>query len=121
VLAQINPDTVQLAGGAASLFFFIGGVNAILKLVDRLRGQPPVEHLKVIADDMNKRLCHLEAQRELDVRQQEERRRALYSHVDKTRLELKEDIKALDAKVGVMPAEVVALLRNTGAMEGRKK
>jgi hypothetical protein len=117
MLAQIYTDTLQWAGGAASLFFFVGGVNAILKLVDRLRGQPPAEQLKVMADDLNKRLCRLEAQREVDCREQEERRRALYSHVDKTRLELKEDIKALDTKIGVMPVEIVALLRNTGAIE----
>jgi len=117
MLAQIHPDTLQVAGGIASLFFFVGGINAILKLVDRLRGQPPAEHLKVIADEMSKRLCHLEGLRERDGREHEERRRALYLHVDKTRLELKEDIKALEAKIGVMPAEIVTLLRNTGAIE----
>jgi hypothetical protein len=117
MLAQFNPDTLQWAGGIASLFFFVGGVNAILKLVDRLRGQPPAEHLKVIADEMGKRVSHLEECREHDAKEHEERRRALYAHVDKTRMELKEDIRALDAKVGVMPAEIVTLLRNTGAIE----
>jgi hypothetical protein len=117
MLGQISADTLQWAGGAASLFFFVGGVNAVLRLVDRLRGEPPAEQLKVLSDDLNKRVCRLEAQREVDAREQEERRRALYSHVDKTRLELKEDIKALDEKVGVMPAEIVALLRNTGAIK----
>lgn len=117
ILAQLHPDALQIAGWVASLFFFVGGVNATLKLADRLRGQPPVEHLKVLTDDVSQRVVKLEGWRESDGREQEDRRRAIYNHVDKTRLELKQDIKALDDKVAAMPAEIVTLLRNTGALQ----
>ncbi len=116
VIAQLSPDTLQIAGGMASVFFLVGGINAILKLADRVRGQPSVEQLKVVTDALHQRVRALEVLRERDHKDQAERRAALYQHVEKTRLELKQDLKALDAKIGAMPAEIVALLRNTGAL-----
>ncbi len=116
MLAQITPDALHIAGGLASMFFVIGGVNASLKLFDRLRGQPPAEHLKLLADALNRRLDQLETLREQDLREANDRRRAVYAQLDKTRLELKHDLQALDAKIATMPAEIVALLKNTGAL-----
>ncbi len=116
MLAQINPDSLQIAGGLASMFFVIGGVNAGLKLIDRLRGQPAADQLKVIAEEMSRRVTQLETLRGQDIKDQEERRRDIYSQVDRTRLELKQDIKAIDDRLGAMPAQIVALLRNTGAL-----
>lgn len=116
LLAQITPDALHIAGGVASMFFVIGGINAGFKLVDRLRGQPPAEHIKSLADALNRRLEHLELAREQDLREAEERRGAIYAQLEKTRLELKEDIQGLEEKVATMPAEIVALLRNTGAL-----
>jgi len=37
----MNPDAVQLAGWLACAFFLAGGVNQVLKLVDRAKEQPP--------------------------------------------------------------------------------
>ncbi len=116
LLAQITPDALHIAGGLASMFFVIGGVNTTLKLVDRLRGQPNPERLQPLADALHRRLDQLEAAREHDLREAEERRRAIYAQLDRTRLELKQDIQAVESKIATMPAEIVALLRNTGAL-----
>jgi len=37
----LAPDALQTAGWLASAFFLAGGLNQVLKLVDRTREQPP--------------------------------------------------------------------------------
>lgn len=107
------PNAVQLAAWLGCLFFVIAMINASMKLVDRLRGHPPVEEL-----DQQIRHSSIEVQRRLEALEKlnEEavsRRRAMYAKMESSehRLsqEVRETTKAVQEQVGHVREEVAAL------------
>jgi hypothetical protein len=120
IFAQMPvPTSAEFAGWIVCLAASIWGANQLTKLVHSLRGpspQPPSTELKGAIDLLAVRILALERLSERDT----ERRGEIYEKIDKVRLELTRDIKSVDQRMEAMgkhlPAEIVALLTNTGAI-----
>lgn len=120
IFAQMPvPTSAEFAGWIVCLAAAIWGANQLIKFVNSLRGpspQPPSTELKGAIDLLALRISALERLSARDT----ERRGEIYERIEKVRLELTRDIKEVDKKVEEMgkhlPAEIVALLTNTGAI-----
>jgi len=123
-----DPNSYQAVGFIAlAIFAMVGGVNQVLKLTDRFKGQPPPAKLEGSLNGVILRLNALDTavmqlraefhegheQRSQD---NDARRRAIYEKIEGVRLELKKDIKDVEEKIGDLPNELIVLLKNTGAL-----
>ncbi len=109
----MNPDAVQLAAWLACLFFVAGGVNQVMRMVDRARGHPPNEELKGGADVMSQRVASLEK----EAQEAMVRRRAMHERIDgaekRVREEVKRDTELIHEKINNVAREVSALNAKT--------
>ncbi len=79
-----DPTSYAVIGWIAlALFSLAGGVNQVFKVVDRLKGNPPVENLA-------QRVAHLERNDEEAVA----RRRAIYNKMEDMEKRIRAEIKA---------------------------
>lgn len=101
-VAASTPDPVILAAFLGCVVFVLGGVNQSMKLVDRVRGQPPAEHLQISADELKRRVTEVEAA----VKVSDNRRKALYDQIDKVRMEIKADVEAVNEKLSGVNTEL---------------
>ena len=142
MIAEISSNysaPLGFAAWAGCLFFTVALVNPGLKLCDRITGkkkelspQPfvvqgtPASNAEMQRDlkSMNHRLKSLEDWRGQLSRQMEEnktevltageeRASRIYKHVEEVRREI-------DGKISALPNEIVALLKNTGAIGGKQ-
>jgi hypothetical protein len=116
IFAQMpTPTPGALAAFIVSGAALIWALNQGLKLADRFKAKPPTGELNVSFEALTMRVEALE-QRE---HEHESRRRALYDHIDKVRIELKNDIKDMQDKVDQIPNQVIVLLKHTGALRSK--
>ena len=111
----MNPDSagfnsIQLAGWIGSLFFLGGGLNQVLRLMDRFKEQPPPaqtyatkEELLLLRHELN--LLRAEVRADLDriLDAGEARARKLHQRIDPI--------------INEMPGKIIELLRHTGAIK----
>lgn len=75
---------------AVAVFGLAGGINQVVRMVDRWRGHPPVEHLQINANELTRRVATLEHSASEAV----ERRRAMHDKIDRIKNEIREENKA---------------------------
>lgn len=109
----MTPDAVQLAAWLACLFFVAGGVNQIMKMVDRARGHPPNEELQGGVDVVTQRVVVLENESKEGV----VRRRAMHDRIDgvekRVLAEVKRDTELIHEKINNVAREVSSLTAKT--------
>lgn len=87
---MLEPHTWQAIGWiAVALFGIAGGVNQIVRLVDRFKGHPPAEQLKLNADSLERRVTTLEH----TAAEAMQRRRAMHEKIDAVKEEIREETK----------------------------
>lgn len=122
------PSPIELAAWLLALFAVAGGVNQVLRLVDRLKEQPhpgstyeTIEHAKVerahvearlrkVEDDMRKLSSDIYVLGKTLAETGEARARRIHERIDGFRKELSDQITA-------MPSQVIVMLKNTGALD----
>jgi signal transduction protein with GAF and PtsI domain len=114
LLAQAAPGT--LTEWLGCLAFIIMLLNGGIKLLDRIKSKPPAEQLAITAQALEDRVFHLEQMREADLKASEESRRRLYLAVEAIRKELKVDLAGLQGHFNELPANIIAILKNTGVI-----
>lgn len=135
MLAELsNPVPVEMVSWLACVAFAIALINGGFKLVDRLRGQPPIppnETLGHVCATLSGRVDRQEFEladlrRELkenqadQSRQDAQLRESLHRKIDETRVELETRMEAhrreLSQDLKDMPARIIALLKDTDAI-----
>lgn len=127
-LAEISPTPGQLQAFLGCVAFLIGIVIGLLKLKKELMGKkakPPNEVLGESHNTLAQRVGKLEGivdkNRDEAEKQARVRSANLYSKMEEVRKQTSDHTesvrKELSEKIDAMPDRVVALLRNTGALE----
>lgn len=109
-------SAVSLAAWLACAAFLAGLINSVLALVDRIKEKPiPSETYLRIADWSDHRdqiLARIESVRVAG----EADRAALRSETAELRGEIRDDIRRLHQRMDDLPTQLIATLRNTGAI-----
>lgn len=98
---------------AMVLFGLAGGINQVVRLVDRWKGHPPVEHLQINANELARRVTSLEQ----TAAEALERRRAMHDKIDRVKEEIREEVKTdlggVYERLNTLTASVAGLHRDT--------
>jgi hypothetical protein len=117
LIGQIQTDALQVAGWLASLFFIAGGVNQVLKLLDRAREKPPPLETYVTKLDCQRQQGNEGAR----IERLEQSHYQLHAEfkTDLARVHQRLDDLATDFndKIQSLPSQIIATLRNTGAIK----
>jgi len=131
MLAQL-PDPSAYAS-IGWLIVSLGALALVLNqgfgFVRSLRGEPPAEQLKLIAESLKERVDDLEKQREADLKNASDRRQLIYAEFRTQRMDFLKEIKDVYVRIDKdrnsvnealreLPGELIATLRNTGVIKG---
>lgn len=129
-----TPDPLLLTGVLGSIGFLLFILNQGARFLDRFKENPPVSATYMRADTCEKVHGHVEErlsrhdeqiaglQRDMAVMaktlddQAEARASRIHSRIDAVRGELAKDIARVHDRVDGIPAQIVATLKNTGAI-----
>ncbi|MCX8156167.1 MAG: hypothetical protein N3J91_06955 [Verrucomicrobiae bacterium] len=97
--------SVNIAGWLACAAFLIWMVNGVLGLVDRFKPRPSTEEVRLEAAK------NFVTQEQFEHREQmaSDSRKTMYAKIDSIRMELSQEIRAVNARVDELSAEVRAV------------
>lgn len=115
---------VSAAGFLASAFFLAAGFNQVLRLIDRLKEKPVPSETYVTKTEFQTATAaqarrHEMLEQRLDQAQQARAtdRQDVLGEISSLRGEIREDLSRVHERVDDLPSQVVALLRNSGALK----
>ena len=86
---MVDQHAWQAAGWIASAFFLAGGINQVMRLVDRFKGNPPAEQLQINAQELARRVTALEE----STTEASHQRRVMYEKVGSMKDEIRDEVK----------------------------
>lgn len=117
------PDLSQVGWFLAIVFFLTGGVNQVMKLLDRMKESPNPRDTYLTKEEFaeqqlvqQRRLDEIEARQEASRTQRENDRVALRGEMHDMRGEIRGDIQRIHERLDGLPERVIATLVNTGAI-----
>lgn len=116
-VASSSSYAVSIAAWLGCAAFVVGLVNGVLALVDRLKERPSPsetyvrladfsEHRRLVLDRIESQRVALEAARDAE-----------REELAGLRNEIRGDIRRIHDRVDDLPAQIIATLRNTGAIQ----
>jgi hypothetical protein len=116
MLAQLLPDAVQVAGWLASAFFIAGGLNQVLKLIDRTKEKPPPIETYETKAEARQRLEEATARIQRLEAWNQELRREFKADLHRVHERLDGMAGDFNHQIQALPGQIIATLKNTGAI-----
>lgn len=111
---MLEPNHWQALGWiAVAIFALAGGVNQVVRLVDRFKGHPPVEHLQLNAMEIARRVESLERLTADSINHRSEINDDIKSVKDELREETRRDLGEIYARIHTLGESVAGLNRDT--------
>jgi hypothetical protein len=117
ILAQIEPNAVQVAGWLASAFFIAAGLNQVLKLIDRAKEEPPPIETYVTKAESQQRQEESAARIQRLEEWNQELRREFRADLARVHQRLDDLAGDFNHQIQALPNQIIATLKNTGALE----
>ncbi len=107
--------TLAAVLGAAS--FIIGLLNGILGFLDRWKEKPAPGETYVRITDFNQNRADMNARLDAQARSHEEDFAMLREEMQTLRQQIRDDVRRVHDRVDELPSQIIATLRNTGAIK----
>lgn len=110
----MEPSSYQAIGWiTVAIFALVGGINQVIRLVDRAKGSPPVEQLKMAGDAITHRVEKLEGSHMDGL----DRRRKMHEKIESTEKriqdETRKELNQVYGEINKLRESVAGLHRDT--------